>query len=70
MALLTQQVDDCLSKGTVTLTDLLESDGAGGLRMRADLEVSKPLEKLLTGVLQMIEGQDEAVRLIAAAMTV
>ena len=67
MSLLTNQVNDCLSKGTVTLADLIEPDGIGGLRMRADLEVSKPLEKVLTGLLEMIEGQDQAIRLITTA---
>jgi hypothetical protein len=69
MTLLMEQVEDCLNKGTVALTNLLEPDGVGGMRMRASLEVSKPLEKLLTGLLQMHEGQEQAIRLIAADVT-
>jgi hypothetical protein len=68
MGLLTEQVDDCLNKGTVTLASLIEPDGIGGLRASGDLEVSKQLEKLLTGILQSIEGQEQAIRLITAAV--
>jgi hypothetical protein len=68
MTFLMEQVDECLKKGTVTLADLIEPDGAGGFCMRADLEISKPLEKVLTGLLEMIEGQDQAIRLIATAV--
>ena len=64
--LLVEQVDDCLSRGRDILGKLVGTDGSRGV-LNSRLAADEPLDKLLASILQMIEGQDEAIRLIAAA---
>ncbi len=64
--LLVEQVDECLRKGSGPLAQLIKVDSRGQLTL--GLALDEPMDKLLAAMLKCIGDQDEAIRLIAAAV--